>query len=147
MQDTQKPVKVQGKLYWNQYMTEFNTHFNSDNNKYECTLGNLSDAAVEALKSLGVNVKNNPNKPEQGNYIVAKSTFIFKPVDEEGNTLDPKDFGNGTEAIAIVGSYRHKKSAEFGASPSIKKLIITKVVKYAPDAAKTATTAAEDDIL
>ena len=144
MQDTQKPVKVQGKLYWNQYMTEFNTHFNSDNNKYECTLGNLSDAAVEALKSLGVNVK---NKPEQGNYIVAKSKYTFDPVDEDGNKLDAKEFGNGTEAIAIVGSYRHKLSAKFGAAPSIKKLIITKVVKYDPDAAKTATTAAEDDIL
>jgi hypothetical protein len=144
MQDTQKPVKVQGKLFWNQYMTEFNTHFNADNNKYECTLGNLSDAAVEALKSLGVNVK---NKPEQGNYIVAKSKYTFDPVDEDGNKLDAKEFGNGTEAIAIIGSYRHKLSAKFGASPSIKKLIITKVVKYNPDAAKTATTAAEDDVL
>jgi hypothetical protein len=144
MQDTQKPVKVQGKLFWNQYMTEFNTHFNADNNKYECTLGNLSDAAVEALKSLGVNVK---NKPEQGNYIVAKSKYTFDPVDEDGNKLDAKEFGNGTEAIAIVGSYRHKLSAKFGAAPSIKKLIITKVVKYDPDAAKVATTAAEDDVL
>lgn len=144
MQDTQKPVKVQGKLFWNQYMTEFNTHFNADNNKYECTLGNLSDAAVEALKSLGVNVK---NKPEQGNYIVAKSKYTFDPVDEDGNKLDAKEFGNGTEAIAIIGSYRHKLSAKFGAAPSIKKLIITKVVKYDPDAAKTATTAAEDDVL
>jgi hypothetical protein len=143
MQDTQKPVKVQGKLFWNQYMTEFNTHFNADNNKYECTLGNLSDAAVEALKSLGVNVK---NKPEQGNYIVAKSKFTFDPVDEDGNKLDAKEFGNGTEAIAIVGSYRHKLSAKFGAAPSIKKLIITKVVKYEPNK-EAATTEAEDDIL
>jgi hypothetical protein len=143
MQDTQKPVKVQGKLFWNQYMTEFNTHFNADNNKYECTLGNLSDAAVEALKSLGVNVK---NKPEQGNYIVAKSKFTFDPVDEDGNKLDAKEFGNGTEAVAIVGSYRHKLSAKFGAAPSVKKLIITKVVKYEPN--KEAETAeAEDDIL
>jgi hypothetical protein len=142
MQDTQKPVKVQGKLYWNQYMTEFNTHFNSDNTKYECTLGNLSDAAVEALKSLGVNVK---NKPEQGNYIVAKSKYTFDPVDEDGNKLDAKEFGNGTEAIAIVGSYRHKLSAKFGAAPSIKKLIVTKVVKYEPKEATA--TEAEDDIL
>lgn len=143
MQDTQKPVKVQGKLYWNQYMTEFNTHFNADNNKYECTLGNLSDAAVEALKSLGVNVK---NKPDQGNYIVAKSKFTFDPVDEDGNKLDAKEFGNGTEAIAIVGSYRHKLSAKFGAAPSIKKLIVTKVVKYEPNK-EAATAEAEDDIL
>jgi hypothetical protein len=122
-------------------MTEFNTHFNSDNTKYECTLGNLSDAAVEALKSLGVNVK---NKPEQGNYIVAKSKYTFDPVDEEGNKLDAKEFGNGTEAVAVIGSYRHKLSAKFGAAPSIKKLIVTKVVKYEP---KEATAEAEDDVL
>jgi hypothetical protein len=143
MQDTQKPVKVQGKLYWNQYMTEFNTHFNSDNNKYECTLGNLSDAAVEALKSLGVNVK---NKPEQGNYIVAKSKYTFDPVDEEGNKLDAKQFGNGTEAIAIVSSYRHKLSAKFGAAPSIKKLIVTKVVKY-EGSSGSSEVEAEDEVL
>ena len=143
MQDTQKPVKVQGKLYWNQYMTEFNTHFNSDNTKYECTLGNLSDAAVEALKSLGVNVK---NKPEQGNYIVAKSKYTFDPVDEEGNKLDAKQFGNGTEAIAIVSSYRHKLSAKFGAAPSIKKLIVTKVVKYEGGTGQQQTEA-EDEVL
>jgi hypothetical protein len=143
MQDTQKPVKVQGKLYWNQYMTEFNTHFNSDNTKYECTLGNLSDAAVEALKSLGVNVK---NKPEQGNYIVAKSKYTFDPVDEEGNKLDAKQFGNGTEAIAIVSSYRHKLSAKFGAAPSIKKLIVTKVVKY-EGSSGSSEVEAEDEVL
>jgi len=142
MQDTQKPVKVQGKLFWNQYMTEFNTHFNADNNKYECTLCDLSDAAVEALKSLGVNVK---NKPEQGNYIVAKSKYTFDPVDEDGNKLDAKEFGNGTEAVAIVSSYRHKLSAKFGAAPSIKKLIVTKVVKYEPKEATA--TEAEDDVL
>jgi hypothetical protein len=143
MQDTQKPVKVQGKLYWNQYMTEFNTHFNSDNNKYECTLGNLSDAAVEALKSLGVNVK---NKPEQGNYIVAKSKYTFDPVDEEGNKLDAKQFGNGTEAIAIVSSYRHKLSAKFGAAPSIKKLIVTNVVKY-EGSSGSSEVVAQDEVL
>ena len=142
MQDTQKPVKVQGKLYWNQYMTEFNTHFNSDNTKYECTLGNLSDAAVEALKSLGVSVK---NKPEQGNYIVAKSKYSFDPVDEEGNKLDAKQFGNGTEAIAIVSSYRHKLSAKFGAAPSIKKLIVTKVVKY--EGGSSSEAEAADEVL
>lgn len=145
MQDTQKPVKVQGKLYWNQYMTEFNTHFNADNNKYECTLGNLSDAAVEALKGLGVNVKNNPNKPEQGNYIVAKSKFSFDPVDEDGNPMDAKQFGNGTEAQAVISSYRHKLSAKFGASPSIKKLIITKLVKYEGGSGQQAE--AEDEVL
>ncbi|RPJ55448.1 MAG: hypothetical protein EHM12_12200 [Dehalococcoidia bacterium] len=103
----------------------------------------MSDAAVEALKSLGVNVK---NKPEQGNYIVAKSKYTFDPVDEEGNKLDAKQFGNGTEAIAIVSSYRHKLSAKFGAAPSIKKLIVTKVVKYEGSSGSNEVEA-EDEVL
>lgn len=135
-----KPIKISGQLYWNKYLTEFNTHFNEDNTKYECTLCHLSDAAVQKLEELGVKVK---NKPEMGNYIVAKSKYVFEPVDEDGNKLDPKTFGNGTQAIALVTSYRHKMSAKFGAAPSIKKLIVTKVVAYEGDEDK----AEDDDVL
>lgn len=122
-----KPVKVAGQLYWNKYLTEFNTHFNEDNTKYECTLCHLSEAAKEKLEELGIKVK---YKPEQGNYIVAKSKYVFEPVDQDGNKLDSKTFGNGTQAFALVSSYRHKMSAKFGAAPSIKKLVVTKVVAY-----------------
>jgi hypothetical protein len=122
-----KPVKVAGQLYWNKYLTEFNTHFNEDNTKYECTLAHLSEAAKEALEGLGIKVK---NKPEMGNYIVAKSKYVFEPVDIVGNKLDPKTFGNGTNAFALVTSYRHKLSGKHGAAPSIKKLVVTKVVAY-----------------
>ena len=132
-----KPIKISGQLYWNKYLTEFNTHFNEDNTKYECTLCHLSDAAAQKLEELGVKVK---NKPEMGNFIVAKSKYVFEPVDEDGNKLDPKTFGNGTQAIALVTSYRHKMSAKFGAAPSIKKLIVTKVVAYEGEEDK-----AEDD--
>lgn len=122
-----KPVKVAGQLYWNRYLTEFNTHFNEENTKYECTLCHLSDAAVEKLSELGIKVK---HKPEMGNFIVAKSKFIFEPVDTDGNKIDSKVFGNGTQAIALVSSYRHKLSAKHGAAPTIKRLIVTKVVEY-----------------
>jgi hypothetical protein len=36
-----KPVKINGELFWNKWMSEFNTAFNSDNNRYECTIGNM----------------------------------------------------------------------------------------------------------
>ena len=142
MQDL-KPVKVSGQLFWNKYLTEFNTHFNEDNTKYECTLCHLSEAAKAKLEELGIVVK---YKPEQGNYIVAKSKFKFEPLNEDGTAIQPRivkkaekedeedqityDFGNGTQAFALVSSYRHKMSAKFGASPSIKKLVVTKVVRY-----------------
>lgn len=122
-----KPVKVSGQLFWSNWMKEFNTKFNEDNTKYECTVGMLSDAACEALKGLGIVIK---NKPDMGNYIVGKSKFLFEPVDSEGNAVDIGKIGNGTKVTALVGSYRHKMSAKYGAAPSISKIIVTDLAVY-----------------
>lgn len=122
-----KPVKIAGQIFWANWMKEFNTKFNSDNEKYECTVGMLSDAACAALKELGIVIK---NKPEMGNYIVGKSKFLFEPVDTEGNVVAIEKIGNGTKVTALVGSYRHKMSAKFGAAPSISKIIVTDLVVY-----------------
>lgn len=125
-----KPVKVSGQLFWANWMKEFNTKFNEDNTKYECTLGMLSDKACEALKGLGIVIK---NKDTMGNYIVGKSKFVFEPVDAEGNPVDIGQIGNGTKVTALVGSYAHKMSSKFGKAPSISKLIVTDLVTYGED--------------
>ena len=135
-----KPVKVSGQLFWANWMKEFNTKFNEDNTKYECTLGMLSDRACEALKEQGIMIK---NKDTMGNYIVGKSKFVFEPTDAEGNAVDISKIGNGTKVTALVGSYRHKMSAKYGAAPSIGKLIVTDLVAYGGDAGDDS----EDDIL
>ena len=126
-----KPVKVSGQLFWANWMKEFNTKFNEDNTKYECTIGMLSDKACEALKEQGIVIK---NKDTMGNYIVGKSKFLFTPMDDEGNDIDIGKIGNGTKVTALVGSYRHKMSAKFGAAPSISKIIVTDLVVYGADA-------------
>lgn len=125
-----KPVKVAGKLFWSSYMSEFNKHFNEDNDRYECTLGALSDKGAEALEGLGIKVKSKDT--DQGKYIVGKSKHLFKITDTEGNPVDPKEIGNGTEAWALVTSYRHKMSSKFGAAPSIGKIVVTKLISYEP---------------
>lgn len=127
-----KPVKVSGQIFWANWMKEFNTKFNEDNTKYECTLGMLSDKACEALKELGIVVK---NKDTMGNYIVGKSKFLFTPMDAEGNAIDISKIGNGTKVTALIGSYRHKMSAKFGAAPSIGKIIVTDLVVYGAETA------------
>ena len=134
-----KPVKVSGQLFWANWMKDLNTRFNEDNTKYECTLGMLSDKACEALKEQGIVIK---NKDTMGNYIVGKSKFVFEPVDEQGNAVDIGQIGNGTKVTALVGSYRHKMSAKYGAAPSIGKLIVTDLVVYGEDAEGD-----DDDIL
>lgn len=125
-----KPVRVSGQLFWSNWMGEFNTKFNEDNKKFECSIGMLSDAAAKALEELNIKIK---KKPEQGNFIVAKSMYKFEPVDEEGNPVDIKSIGNGTKCVALVSSYKHKMSAAHGYAPSIKKIIITELVKYNAD--------------
>lgn len=125
-----KPVRVSGQLFWSNWMGEFNTKFNEDNKKFECSLGMLSDAAAKALEELNIKIK---KKPEQGNFIVGKSMYKFEPVDEEGNPVDIKTIGNGTKCVALVSSYKHKMSAAHGYAPSIKKIIITELVKYNAD--------------
>ena len=135
-----KPVKVSGQIFWANWMKEFNTKFNEDNTKYECTIGMLSDKACEALKEQGIMIK---NKDTMGNYIVGKSKFVFEPVDSDGNPVDIGKIGNGTKVTALVGSYRHKMSAKYGAAPSISKIIVTELVIYGGDAGDDS----EDDIL
>jgi hypothetical protein len=132
MSSNVKPVKVSGELFWANWMSEFNTKFNEDNNKYECTLGMLSDKAAEALEELGIKIK---NKDTMGKYVVGKSKFVFEPVDQDGNPVDIKKIGNGTKVVALVSSYRHKMSNKFGAAPSIQKLIVTELKTYNPDGA------------
>ena len=133
-----KPVKVSGQIFWANWMKEFNTKFNEDNTKYECTLGMLSDKACEALKELGIVIK---NKDTMGNYIVGKSKFLFTPMDAEGNAIDISKIGNGTKVTALIGSYRHKMSAKFGAAPSIGKIMVTELVTYSAESADE-----EDDV-
>lgn len=125
--DIAKPVKIGGSLYWANWMNQYNTKFNEDNRKYECTIGNLSDKAAEALKELGIQIK---EKDTMGKYIVGKSLYVFEPVDQDGKPVDIAKIGNGTKVTALVSGYRHKMSAKYGAAPSIKKLIVTELKVY-----------------
>ena len=123
-----KPVRLSGKLFFTRWMNEFNTHFNPDNKRFECTVGEISDAAQAKLQEdLGIKPK---HKDEIGNYFCGKSVHPFKPVDEDGNPIPVDILGKGTEVVVLVDSYEHKMSKAHGKAPSIKKIIVTKLVKY-----------------
>lgn len=124
-----KPVRITGTLYWTQWMTKINTKFNEDSTKYECTIGDLSDKDCEALKALGIKIK---NKEGQGNFIVCKSNYVHSAVDEDGVAVDPEKIGKGTKVAAVMSFYTHKMSKVHGNAPSIKRLIITELASYNP---------------
>ena len=133
-----KPVKINGELFWSKWMAEFNTAFNTDNERYECTIGNISDDDAAKLTGLGIKVK---HKESMGNFIVAKSKYLFNPTDDSMKEVDVKSLGNGSKCVAVITAYTHRMSAKHGNSPTIKKLMVTEVVTYTPPAEE------EEDVL
>lgn len=125
-----KPVKINGELFWSKWMAEFNTAFNSDNDRYECTIGNISDDDAAKLTGLGIKVK---HKDAMGNFIVAKSKYLFNPTDDNMKEVDVKALGNGSKCVAVISSYTHRMSSKHGNAPTVKKLMVTEVVTYTPE--------------
>ena len=136
-----KPVKINGELFWSKWMAEFNTAFNTDNDRYECTIGNISDDDAAKLTGLGIKVK---HKEAMGNFIVAKSKYLFNPTDDTMKEVDVKALGNGSKCVAVLTAYTHRMSAKHGNAPTIKKLMVTEVVTYTPP---EATVEEDDDAL
>jgi hypothetical protein len=126
-----KPVRITAELFWSKWMAEFNKAFNTDNDRYECTLGNISDDDAAKLTSLGIKVK---HKDSMGNFIVAKSKYLFKPTGEDLKEVPIDLLGNGSKCTAIVGSYTHRMSAKHGNAPSLKAITVTEIKTYVPEA-------------
>ena len=129
-----KPVKISGELFWSKWMAEFNTAFNSDNDRYECTIGNISDDDAAKLTGLGIKVK---NKETMGNFIVAKSKYLFNPTDDNMKEIDVAALGNGSKCVAVISAYTHRMSAKHGNAPTVKKLMVTEVKTYVPEPQET----------
>jgi hypothetical protein len=136
-------VKIKGELFWAKWMNELNTKFNPDNDRYEAVVGNISDEDVKKLGTLGIKIK---NKEGQGNFILAKSKYEFAPVDAVGRKVEIDEIGNGTKVEVELSSYTHRMSAMHGNAPSIKKITVTALEKYEPEAVAIADID-DDDIL
>ena len=114
-------VKVVGKLFWAKHMAEPNRQFNETNNKYEICIGDLSDSIVKRLTDeLGIKVKQKADDSYgRGKYIVAKSNYVIRAIDERNNEVTPDMIGNGTVAECTISSYSHKLSNLHGNGVSI----------------------------
>jgi hypothetical protein len=130
-----KPIKVRGDLHFCKDMHVINTFFDEDNDRYECTIGNLSEAAAKALDEMGICVKTDDKRPELGKFVKSKSKFVFDPVDREGNKIDVTSVGTGTKVEALVTGFEHKLSKKWGKSVRVQKLIVTDLVEFNPSVA------------
>ena len=114
-------VKIKATLFWCQH-----NKVNELSGKYQMILGHLSDAAVEALEGLGINVM---EKEEMGKYITCKSAKPMRVYDVDGDEIN-EDIGNGSKAKAIITSYEWKYKNKKGVSPSAKKIVVTEHIEY-----------------
>lgn len=132
------PVKIKATVMWACLDVP-----NDMSGKYEVDLCKLSDAAVQALNDMGLEVKNNGDDKE--NFIKCRSTRPIHAFDDQGLRIDGLSVGNGSEAVAVVGSYSWTFKSKEGVSPALKKLVITDLVIYGDS--ETVTVDTDDDIL
>jgi hypothetical protein len=120
-----KRVKVKADVYWCQ-----NNKVNDMSGKYQLNLCNLSDAACDALESMGISVQTGEDrKSEMGRYITCKSQSEIKVFDTDGDLIK-EAIGNGSKAKAVVGTYEWTYKNKKGISPSVGKVVITDFVEY-----------------
>lgn len=138
-----KPLRITGEIFFATDMVEFN-EYTAEKQKYVAQIGKLSEAAVEKLREMGIHVGENELK---GKNISCKSNYKHIVVDEDGNEIDPKIIGNGSKCVALVGTYDWKFGKKSGKAASLKKLIVTELIKYEPEAKKQEADSPFDDVL
>ena len=118
-------VTIKATIYWAQLKKK-----NDLSGKYQVDLGNLSDAAAEALEGLGITVHNKGD--DKGHYITCKSVNTMRAYDEDGIEIDV-DIGNGSQAVAVIGYFDWSFRNKSGRSPNLKRLKVTKLVEYSEE--------------
>ncbi len=120
-----KPIKIKAVVYW-----AFLDRTNDLSGQYQVDLGELSDAAVKALDSMGIEVKNKGD--DRGNFITCKSKYEIYAFDTDKKRIEDP-VGNGSEAVALIGAYEWKFKNKKGVSPSLKSLVITNLKVFQAD--------------
>ena len=126
--DMNKPLPIQADIFWAALDEP-----NKLSGKYQVDLSNLSKEAVRELESQGINVKNDPKKPDQGFYVTAKSKlYPITAVDENGNFIKAK-VANGSKAVALIKTYKYNFQGKAGVGVGVSKLIIKELIEYKPE--------------
>ncbi len=121
-----KPVTVKATVMWCNH-----NKLNEMSNKFQLELTNLSENAVKALESLGLEVRKREDKPEKGFYITCKSVRqMDKIFDKTGASLIDVAIGNGSTGTAVVGTYDWSFKNKKGLSASLIKMTIDNLVAY-----------------
>lgn len=126
--ETNKPIPVKVDLYW-----AFLAEPNQLSGKYQVDLCNLSKEAVKKLMEIGVEVKNDVKKPDQGFFVTAKSKlYPILAVDENGAKIDAK-ISNGSKGVAFIKPYEYSFKGKKSMGVGVSKIVITELIEYKPE--------------
>ena len=95
--------------------------------KYEVTLGNLSEAACAELSKLGIGVRQRDDKPEIGQFIVVRSEYPLAITLKNGEPVEGM-IGNGSTGVALLTPYEWEFKGRAGVGVSLDALLITNLI-------------------
>ena len=123
-----KPLPIQADIFWAALDEP-----NKLSGKYQVDLSNLSKEAVKTLMDMGINVKNDPKKPDQGFFVTAKSKlYPILAVNDGGDVIKAK-IANGSKAVALIKPYAYTFQGKKGVGVGVSKLIIKDLIEYKPE--------------
>lgn len=132
MNDT--PFKIKADVFWANL-----DKVNDLSGKYQLDLGNLSQAAVERLESVGINVKEDQKgegDSNKGSFITCKSNRPIYAFGSDGEQIDAM-IGNNSKAEAVIRPYSWEFKGKKGRSPGVQRLVITDLNEYEEASADT----------
>ena len=126
--DITKPLPIQADIFWAALDEP-----NKLSGKYQVDLSNLSKEAVKTLMEMGINVRNDAKKPDQGFFITAKSKLYPITAIDEGGSIIKAKVANGSKAVALIKPYKYNFQGKSGVGVGVSKLIIKELIEYKPE--------------
>lgn len=126
--DLNKPIPVKVDLFW-----AFLNEPNQMSEKYQVDLCNLSKEAVKKLTDIGIEVKNDDRKAEQGFYVTAKSKmYPILAVDKDGRKIEAK-IANGSKGVAFIKPYEYSFKGKKAMGVGVSKIVVQDLIVYEKD--------------
>lgn len=141
---TNELLKMNCELYWAHLTKE-----DKLSKKFSVKLCNLSEAAVAALKGMGLKPKYNDEHEEYGKHITVRSKYPIPAFFAEDGSEVTTYCGNGTKAIATIKARPFTYEGRSGLTTTVIRLDITDFVELPPmeDKQQASTPSANQQVL
>jgi hypothetical protein len=116
-------LKIEGTAYWFSFLEK-----NEMSDKYQVDISELSEAQVDRLESMGINVKNKGD--DRGYFVTAKAVKYAPRVDDADGFKMTDPVGNGSKCTFIVRPYDYNFRGKSGVALGISKARVNELVRF-----------------